>query len=140
MPRLSAIVGAVATALDAASFKRSRFVYDLFGKDPHSRVHKSYAIGILGDQEHEQRRRGEDRYTSGTLAVQVAHQLRGDSQVTDQAAAWDAFEDADLAIDGAARTAGYHLIPSRRSYRTGGDGTFSIVTIEYSLRFIHYSP
>jgi hypothetical protein len=116
----------------------SRWVPELFGKDPASFMHHAFAVGIptTEPQVRDARQRvSEGLLVSSTVEVYWAHQLRGDAQVLD----YDAGLDAERDVVGACmRIATTHIMVQRlaRNARTEGwllgTITFSIVH-RYSL-------
>lgn len=136
--RLSTIHVRLGEALSECGFEESRFPVEQFGRDPESRAHKTFAIGFPGDQDEPRQRRGVTRLVTGRAIVRLALRLQPDAIVASLRTAWDAFEDASLAIDDVDRTDGIHVSPIRRSFRTEQD--WAIAELELELKYPHFSP
>lgn len=136
--RQSTIRTAVATALTGAGLHRSVWGYDLFGREPKSHVHQSFAVGIPDAERLTETRRGQPWEMDGSLRVRLLLRRRQDAQDEDDNATLDAVEDAVNAIEACDRTEGFHVWYLRHRVQGAGDGTYNLVEIDLAIRFQHF--
>lgn len=136
--RQSTIRNAVADALTGADFHRSTWGYELFGREPKSHVHRSYAVGIPDAERLTETRRGQPWEMDGTMRVRMLFRRRQDAQDMDDNATLDGVEDAVGAIEGCDRGEGFHLWYLRHRVQAAGDGTYNLVEIDLAIRFQHF--
>lgn len=79
-------------AITAKGWRESRWGYDLFGSDPSSVQHKTFAVGVPSasiDPRDNRQRVSEGLLVRSVVSVQWAHVLKADAQRTSYEAALD---------------------------------------------------
>lgn len=135
------IAKGVSDQLEAAGWRESTRVVDLFGQDARSLVHLAFAVGVLGTVPHaldRQSSRGGTSIRGAVVATGVvvrwAHRLRTDAHVEDYDAALvaqEALVAAVLAVD-ANPELGVRLLQLRRP-EVAGDGTYLLGSVEFEV-------
>lgn len=112
----STVRSRIAAALEALTgWRESRWAPGLFGRDPQTVMHLSFAVAMrgMGTPEAQRQRLNAGAFILSAVEIPWAHKLRGDSQVADYASALDQEAAAIRAVCAVATTDGMQVL-----YRT----------------------